>query len=337
VDTESRNRDLARKGSIDGSFSTIDLSSASDTVTLSFVEQCLGETCLYPFVNLRTKYAYHVTKEDDYPFGQKEYTSVYGVDKFAPMGSALCFPIETIVFALITEASVRSTPGVSCNYAVYGDDIVLPTPAVAECLRRLQAYGFKPNMSKSFFNIKENDTTDFFRESCGGEYLNGEDVTPCRLSRKFAGLTQDVPSRSLPQLISMANDLFCRPTARLLIIDEIVNQSQLPVLFDGDGLRGLKTSQPTNYRLDRRWNDDIQEWEVRALVLRTKRKQLRYHEDGFLGEVRLYEYLRLAYQSGRTHLLYPEDMVDERVDPYSTELVAETRWVTAPDPATSAR
>lgn len=323
VDTEDRNREFARRGSVDGHYCTIDLSSASDTVSFDLVSDILGETCLYPFIHLRTKFA---------EFPEKGFGGdIIAVDKFAPMGSALCFPIESIVFATIVEGCVRSTPGVDPHYWIYGDDITCDTKIAGKLLDRLTKLGFSPNISKSFFNQGSPGTEDFFRESCGGEYLNGYDVTPVRLSRKFSGLCFDT-DRSLPQLISLCNDLKGFATARKLIIDELIHHSQYPVLFDGDGLRGIYSPAPTNYHLDRRWNDDYQRWEVRALVLVVRRKQLRYNEAEYYGEVRLYEYLRLAYQSGRTQLLYPEDMVDERVDPYSTELDVAIQWVAAPDP-----
>lgn len=323
VDTEDRNREMAKRGSIDGTFCTIDLSSASDCVTMDLVSSILGETCLFPFIHLRTKYA-------EFPeegFGG----DIIAVEKFAPMGSALCFPIESIIFATIVEGCVRSTPGVNPHYWIYGDDITCDSKLAGKLLDRLKALGFEPNVNKSFFNQGSPDAEDFFRESCGGEYLNGYDVTPVRLSRKFSGLYDDT-DRSLPQLISLCNDLSGFATARALIIDELVHHSALPILFDGNGERGIYSPTPTNFHLDRRWNAAYQCEEVYALELVARRKQLRYHEAEYLGEVRLYEYLRLAYQSGRTQLLYPEDMVDERVDPYSTELDVVLHWTTAPDP-----
>jgi hypothetical protein len=338
VDTDDKNREMAQRGSVDGEFATMDFSSASDTVSLHIVEQCLSETCLWPFVSLRTKYAVYIERDDywnpitDQYIKNAMWTSCFKVDKFAPMGSALCFPIETIIFALVAEAAVRSTPGCTHAYRVYGDDGVIPTPAVPAFLEISKKIGLKPNMEKSFFNAKVDESTDYFRESCGGEYLNGIEVTPLRLSRKFRGLTAKAEDRSLPQLVSLANDLFERPFAHQLIVDELINQSQLPILFDEDGVRGLKSVTPTNYRLPIRWNNDWQIWEVRALVLRTKRRQLRHHEEAYLGEFRLYEYFRLAKQAQRRHLLFPEDVVDERVDPYSTELELHPEWVERPVP-----
>jgi hypothetical protein len=324
VDTEGENRRLAQLGSIDGSYCTIDLSSASDCVTLDLVEKILGETCLFPFIHLRTKYA---------KFPEKEFGGdIIEVKKFAPMGSALCFPIESIVFATIVEGCVRSTPGVNKRYFVYGDDIVCDTKIAGKLLDRLTRLGFEPNVTKSFFNQGSPDADDFFRESCGGEYLNGHDVTPARLSRKFSGLSTQCLNRSLPQLISLCNDLRSFATARQLIINQLVLIEKLPILFDGEGIRGLYSPTPTNFHLDHRWNNDLQREEVFALELVTRRKQLRYNEAEYVSEVRLYEYLRLAYQSGRTQLLDPSDLVDERVDPYSTELDLVLHWTAKPDP-----
>lgn len=340
VDTEDKNRELARLGSIDGSFSTIDISAASDSVSLELALQWFDESALGLFVrNLRTDFAEFDCETSEF-WGRDRIRDLIRVGKFAPMGSGLCFSTESTVFCAMSESAVRCTPGADRNYRVYGDDIVIDTLAAPKLLEILQERGFDPNKLKSFMNPPGDGVTDFFRESCGGEYLNGYDVTPKRISRKFSGFVgrknkSDRDPSSIAQLISLANDLYDLRTARSMIISDLLS-CNLPILFDWDGSLGIRSSKPTNYRLPHRWNIHLQRFEVRAVVLVTRGKKLLYHEDSYLGEVRLFEYLRLAEASHRDHLLYPEDMVGERMDPYSAEIRVRHEWVACPDqPETS--
>lgn len=333
VDTEDRNRMLAQVGSIDGSYATIDMSAASDSVSNSLVLAWFDNSCLRHYVTyLRTPYV----RYRDPRFNT---TSIYRLDKFAPMGSALCFPIESIVFAAIVEVCLRHTPGANPHYWVYGDDIVCDVRLVPELIERLKRFGFTPNLDKSFYNTGE--SSDFFRESCGGEYLNGFDITPIRISRKFIGFPSretvrisDVNrdekySSSIAQLVQLSNDLRALPCARTLVLNRL-RATGLPLLFD-DGTRGVATPQPTNFHLEQRYNSNYQRVEVYALVIQTERKRLQFHEDNYLGEPRLYAYLAFATRSARRSLSFPEDLVDVRMDPYATILRSRLMWVEKPE------
>jgi len=333
VDTEDRNRMLAQVGSIDGSYATIDMSAASDSVSNALVRAWFDNSCLRQYVTyLRTPYV----RYRDPRFNT---TSIYRLDKFAPMGSALCFPIESIVFAAIVEVCLRHTPGANPHYWVYGDDIVCDVRLVPELIRRLKRFGFTPNLDKSFYNT--GDSSDFFRESCGGEYLNGFDITPIRISRKFVGFSSlsgvqlstinesEEISSSIAQLIQLCNDLRSLPTARTLVLGRL-RETGLPILFD-DGTAGVATPQPTNYHLEQRYNPDYQRVEVHAITVNTERKRLQFHEDSYLGEPRLFAYLAFAERSARRSLNFPEDLVDVRMDPYATKLRARLKWVEKPE------
>jgi hypothetical protein len=343
IDTEHLNRQAAREGSITGHFATIDISAASDSVSYDLVERMLGETCLGVFVShLRTQFAEFDLEVPDY-WGTLKIKDILRVAKFAPMGSGLCFSIESTIFAAITKCCVQDTPGADPRFWIYGDDIVVDTLVVPNLIARLCELGFEVNTTKSFFNLKATDDTDLFRESCGGEYLNGYDVTPLRISRKFCGFEiyddkHRLDPHSTAQLVSLANDLYRSPTARYCLVT-VLRPRETKILFDSDGSAGLKTSSPTNFHLKKRWNQHYQRWECRAVVLASRVKNQnswRQLDADYLGEVRLFEYLRLATQSNRKHLLYPEDMVDERVDPFSAELRMVTRWVPLPEqPVTS--
>lgn len=180
IDDQSANQRMARKGSFDGSHSTLDLSEASDRVSLSIVKFLLRD---HP--GLLTRVLVSRTKTSELPDG----TTVV-LKKFASMGSALTFPIETLVFATIARMAVERVQGVSAPVSeetvrVYGDDIIVPTDCTNETVTILEAFGFKVNAHKSF-------TKGNFRESCGGDYFMGVPVNPTRTRQRLPQSRRDV-------------------------------------------------------------------------------------------------------------------------------------------------
>lgn len=130
------------------------------------------------------------------------------LEKFAPMGSALCFPTQCIIFASVCiyagcrceyEKSCPKQPfldwlspqrvrnivslfkrGTTVAYekfgyqplAVYGDDICVDSKLTQYVSPILQRLGFQLNINKSFTGSQS------FRESCGMYCLDGRDITP---------------------------------------------------------------------------------------------------------------------------------------------------------------
>lgn len=104
--------------------------------------------------------------------------------KFASMGSAVCFPVEAMVFTTIVFTAVADFRGLSLTprsarliaptVSVFGDDIIVPVDAAPLVAAYLEAYGLKVNRKKSFW-------TGRFRESCGTDAFQGEPVTPAYL------------------------------------------------------------------------------------------------------------------------------------------------------------
>lgn len=299
--TQQPNRDLAWEGSIDGSFATIDLSAASDSVSWGLVKEWFRDSCLYRWM-LCTR-----SSRVQLPDGK-----VMVMKKYAPMGSALCFPIECIVFAAITECAIKEAGGDAntSRYCVYGDDIVVESEYAPFVIARLQMNGFEVNTSKSFSGSNGNC---FFRESCGGEYLDGVDVTPTRLSRWFSGLHVDIfhPGHIL-SLVELANDCNSRlPSVRRRCIHALASlPKRARVVFNTTGEGGLFSVQPTNWHLlPPEWSQDYQRWE-RSIGYFRPRPPLRCLGD---EDIRLFEYLRQTH--GRQRLLYPEDRVVVDVAP----------------------
>lgn len=212
LDDQSLSQDLACEGSVDGSFATIDLQSASDSVSWSMVKQWTRRSSLLSVCGLTR------SKACQLPDGK-----VMATKKFAPMGSALCFPMECIIFCAIVEAAILSVGGLprKSKYRVYGDDIIVEQRYAEEVTLRLSRNGFRVNLMKSFWHVLDHN----FRESCGGEYMDGMDVTPIRLSRRFAGYSDSrhLSPSSIAACVDLCNLSFRRlPTVRRLVVRSLL-------------------------------------------------------------------------------------------------------------------
>lgn len=157
-------RRMARSGSIDGRLATIDLSAASDSVSLALCELLLPEDWLRPILDLRST-GYRTDDGTVVPYA-----------KVSSMGNGYTFELETLLFYAITCAvsGLRNE-----NVHVYGDDIICPTNDAADVAGVLFECGFFLNDDKSFLEGP-------FRESCGGHYFEGTDVTPFYLRKPVA-------------------------------------------------------------------------------------------------------------------------------------------------------
>lgn len=199
---QSRNQRLARLGSLTGEVATLDLSSASDLVSCKVVESLLP----YDWWDLLRSYrtgAFH-TKQ-----------GTIRLEKFSSMGNGFTFPLETLLFYSIAHACCR--PEDHQLLSVYGDDIIVPTYAVALLIEVLEAVGFQINKTKSFWSGS-------FRESCGADYLSGIDIRPCYIKDALSG----------EQLFVLHNFYVrnCLPELALLIL-EYVDESLR--IFGPDG------------------------------------------------------------------------------------------------------
>lgn len=137
-------------------WSTLDLRSASNSVTTALVELLLPEPWFEHLNLLRSRW----TRMPD--------GSMHRNSMFSSMGNAFTFELESLIFWAISAA----TCGNSNQVFVYGDDIVVPTDKADDVVASLEAFGFRVNTDKSFIGGR-------FFESCGKHYFDGTDVTPC--------------------------------------------------------------------------------------------------------------------------------------------------------------
>lgn len=298
---QSRNRELARLGSINKtkySMCTIDLHAASDLVGYGHVKSWFSNTCL-----LRALIAFRT------PCSRIKGYGSFRIRKFANMGAADCFPVESLVFIAITTAAILDEGGdpSKSNFVVYGDDIIVEAKYFDAVCKRLELNGFVVNPEKSFCGRGDLQ----FRESCGAFWLNGLDVTPLQISRKFAGFS-GVKSSWVPAAIDLANACFSHAEARYLRLYVIQRLMTLPRAirppFSEVGGPWLWSENPTNFHLDKWWNYELQEIELSCGMTSVAYGE---YDEGADGPFMLYEWLRLAEQArngeGRKcHSLVPD-------------------------------
>lgn len=261
------NMKLAQSGSRTGKLATVDLSHASDSVSLDVVEYIFAGTELYDWL-MATRSIYTQLPESD--------TSLR-LRKFAPMGSALCFPVECIIFAATCEYVVLTcTEDCKSRYHVYGDDIVIESFLVPILQNDLESLGFEVNCDKTFYD--RNEFT--FRESCGGEYYGGVDVAPMRIPRKFQGgkLSCYTPSQ-VGSRVDMANTAHTYGFYELrnYLMNRLrtsLSKELFPIVGVNSGFHWIG-SQLTDK--PRRWNVDLQcmEYSGPVVVDKTVKRQLR--------------------------------------------------------------
>lgn len=177
---QTPNQEAARKGSVDGSIATVDLSEASDRVSVKLVVAVFRHApmVLKHLLGCRSTRACM-------PDG-----SLIHLRKYASMGSALTFPVEAICFLMICIAAVcekrkvfdrlgrprslQAFENARKGILVFGDDLIVPADCIENVTEYLEAFGLKVNSKKTF-------SQGPFRESCGMDYFNGVLVTPVYL------------------------------------------------------------------------------------------------------------------------------------------------------------
>lgn len=181
-------RKVAEKASVDRSFCTIDLSSASDTVARTLVEVLLPPPWFRLLDGLRTHYIRGVFP--DFP------DKWYLMEKFSSMGNGFTFELETIIFAAIACYVSRRNGywgELGFDVFVFGDDIIVRDELYSDMNAVLEFLGFSFNREKSFHG------SDPFRESCGADYFLGRNVRYASIEK-----TQDL---TVPEAVSIANQI----------------------------------------------------------------------------------------------------------------------------------
>lgn len=186
------NQQLALKASAGGEFATLDLKDASDMVSLELVRRIMPERAHRYLEGTRSTATI-------LPDGR-----CIALRKFAPMGSALCFPVESFVFWCLSVASIVVRQGWTLNAAcaavyVYGDDIIVYTPCAYSVMSGLEDAGLIVNRAKSFVSGP-------FRESCGMDAFKGADVTIARVKCPWSSTSWS--GEMIASWVALANLLY---------------------------------------------------------------------------------------------------------------------------------
>jgi hypothetical protein len=161
---QTRNREAAYRGSVDGSLATIDLASASDTLSLG----CVAELLPTEWFDFLGRYRTGEVQTDS--------GDIIVLEKFSSMGNGYTFELESLIFWALSYGCCRALDLDLSEVSVFGDDIIVPTAAYDLLKECLEWYGFEVNTEKSYHEGP-------FRESCGADWFRGCDVRPFYLRK----------------------------------------------------------------------------------------------------------------------------------------------------------
>lgn len=160
---QPKNKKLAERGSLDGDLCTIDLKSASDMFKPELIQLLFPAKWFALLMSIRS-----------------EYTEVEKVDvklnMISTMGNGFTFPLMTLCIVSLIYAfrAGRGGPNLFIDWektAVFGDDVIMSSSEYDGFTSLLSDAGLIVNHDKSF-------SSGPFRESCGGDYWLGRDITP---------------------------------------------------------------------------------------------------------------------------------------------------------------
>ena len=165
------NGKLAIQASEDGGNCTIDITRASDSVTRTHTSLLFEEWMSDELNALRSRFSRATV--GIYKKGKwcGEEMLFQENEKYAPMGSALCFPVEALIFWAVCKSAIEENGGSDSRVWVYGDDLIFPSEHVGFVTGVLAELKIKVNQNKSYYK-------GLFRESCGMDAFNGQDVSP---------------------------------------------------------------------------------------------------------------------------------------------------------------
>jgi hypothetical protein len=245
----------------------MDLSEASDRVGLALVEELFGFNPQF-LRYLRLSRSRFVQLPDG---------ELVLLNKFASMGSALTFPVESMVFMTLvvtvlcrrrndfSDRTIRSYRKRSDTLSIYGDDIIVPVDAFPDVAQSLTSLGMKVNDSKSFHSGD-------FRESCGVDAYRGWTVIPA-YARAYLPESR-ANSNALVKASALRNQLYERfgnSHAVRFLDSHIGNLVRYPAIPYGMAGIGRWSDEP-DYSFCR-WNPTLyrREWRLPTLV-ETKRR-----------------------------------------------------------------
>lgn len=168
---QQKNIAMAKRGSVTGDIATLDLKAASDMISIDLVRALMPCEWFDLLMKLRSP---TITIPGDGKAGEDGIQ--VELNMISTMGNGFTFPLMTLILVALIYGFRCTRGGPSLyidwrNTCVFGDDIIIPKHEYAGFVDVLQRAGLIVNLDKSF-------SEGSFRESCGGDFLNGVDITP---------------------------------------------------------------------------------------------------------------------------------------------------------------
>lgn len=308
----------ARAASLVGDRATMDLKSASDRLSCWLIQRLFRKNpvLLAAMIASRTRYIYNELDATQ--------PSHLKLRKFASMGSALTFPVQSLSFFIIcVAAGVSLLPGakaptdielarIAQAVRVYGDDLIVPVTWVPRVRYILERLYLRVNNDKTF-------ATGNFRESCGVDAYRGYDVAPVRVRAMYS---ESKPG-SISSVVDSSNNLWKRGLWRaatwLLATVPLGIRKGVPVVHVASGSFGSASFVGAAATSRKRWNRDLHRVENMSWVV-IAQKQTARHE----GAANLLQWFTEApdpglsnWESGRYAV--PTDKVVRRWVPLSAQ------------------
>ncbi len=302
------NQIMALEGSRFDNWSTIDLKSASDLMSLRLVKSVFRHHG--PFLDKMIACRTPIVECQGLPDIQLE--------KFAGMGNALTFPVQSVCFAVICLAAIMDHHG-SCPDArklrrasrhvrVYGDDIIVSTKYAHQVVSWLEDVGLRVNINKSFL-------VGNFKESCGVDAFRGVNITPIFCRYLPAQKIVDSPS-AMVGFVQLSNRLWLEGLySASTWVRDMVERSlgrPLPLVSHRSGVLGWHSRQDAVE--PHKWCHRTQQFLTRAVAVVSQKRNDKL--DGYAA----------LFKSLTTPLLgRDKDHLSKTTMRYKTRLVR--RWV----------
>jgi len=186
LSNQSVNQAMSKLGSMGGfnPYCTIDLAAASDSLSIEVVKLLLPSEWFEFLCEIRAP-RYKLSSSDE--------TIRY--EKFCSMGNGFCFPLQTLLYAAICYSASRTFGDRHQDFTVYGDDIIVRQNVALFVIELLRELGFRTNVDKTFIHGP-------FRESCGSDWWQGQDVRPVHF---------DKPLTDIREVFALHNSLLRSP------------------------------------------------------------------------------------------------------------------------------
>jgi hypothetical protein len=272
---QTYNQSAAKSGSIYGHVDTLDLSSASDRVLEEVVRAVFPRKLLKYLLGTRSRF----TRLPD--------GSLFEQRKFAPMGSALCFPVQSLLFLSVVVLEYLRDEAANCGTYNEGGRIGYSTTKLIDFVDRniesdfdeaalwprrtryspIAVFGDdiicdarvteKVISTLVSLGLEVNISKSFkasqiFRESCGAFWLGGEDVTPLRFRVKYFTRNPGVDTyASLVSMINRVGDFGYRVLQSFLIRETMDVFKGVPFTADRDAF-GIYSKDVRNHHLKKR-------------------------------------------------------------------------------------